>query len=81
MEKQGCTKIIVASHDPDIVVAINTMAEVEGLSDVTNFYQAYKEPGELRYTYVNSGNDISRIFESFNIALDSIEGYTAIDFS
>ncbi len=75
------TKIMVASHDPDMVAAINTMAEAEGLSDITNFYQAIKEPGELRYTYVNSGNDISRIFESFNIALDRIDGYTANDLS
>ena len=75
------TKIMVASHDPDMVAAINTMAEVEGLSDVTNFYQAVKEPGELRYSFINSGNDISRIFNSFNIALDRIDGYTATDFS
>ncbi|MDE7349904.1 MAG: ATP-binding protein [Muribaculaceae bacterium] len=74
-------KIMVASHDPDMVAAINAMAEAEGLSDVTNFYQAAKESGELRYIYVNSGNDISRIFESFNIALDRIDGYTATDLS
>ena len=73
------TKIMVASHDPDMVAALNAMAEAEGLSEVTNFYQAAKDPGELRYTYVNSGNDISRIFESFNIALDRIDSYTATD--
>ncbi|MDE6291656.1 MAG: ATP-binding protein, partial [Muribaculaceae bacterium] len=75
------TKIMVASHDPDMVAAINTIAEAEGLSDITNFYQAVNEPGELRYTYVNSGNDISCIFESFNIALDRIDNYTATDLS
>ena len=75
------TKIMVASHDPDMVAALNAMAEAEGLSEVTNFYQAAKDPGELRYTYFNSGNDISRIFESFNIALDRIDSYTATDLS
>ena len=74
-------KVMVASHDPDMVAAISAMAEAEGLSDVTNFYQASKAPGELRYCFDNSGNDISRIFESFNIALDGIDSYKASDFS
>ena len=74
-------KVMVASHDPDMVAAISAMAEAEGLSDVTNFYQASKTPGELRYCFENSGNDISRIFESFNIALDGIDSYKASDFS
>ncbi len=75
------TKILLASHDPDMVAAINAMSDAEGLSEVTNFYQASKEPGELRYTYVNSGNDISSIFESFNIALDRIDEYKPSDAS
>ena len=66
---------MVASHDPDMVAAINAMAEAEGLSDVTNFYQASKELD----TYANAGNDISAIFQSFNIALDRIDEYTATD--
>lgn len=74
-------KIMVASHDPDMVAAINAIAEVEGLSEVTNFYQAVKDPGDPRYLYINSGNDISRIFESFNIALDRIDGYKSVDIS
>lgn len=72
-------KVMVASHDPDMVAAINAMAEAEGLSEVTNFYQATKEPGELQYTYINSGNDISRIFESFNVAIDRIDSYKSSD--
>ncbi len=72
------TKIMVASHDPDMVAAINAMSEAEGLSEVTNFYQATKESGDSSYTYIKSGNDISRIFESFNIALDRIDGYRSI---
>ncbi len=81
IQKQLGTKIMVASHDPDMVAAINSIAEAEGLSKITNFYQASKEPGELRYTYDNSGNDISRVFESFNIALDRIDDYKASDAS
>lgn len=81
IQKQLGTKIMVASHDPDMVAAINSIAEAEGLSKITNFYQASKEPGELRYTYVNSGNDISRVFESFNVALDRIDDYKASDAS
>ncbi len=72
-------KVMVASHDPDMVAAINAMSEAEGLSGITNFYQAFKEPGELTYAYMNSGNDISHIFESFNIALDRIDNYKSFD--
>ena len=72
-------KVMVASHDPDMVAAINTMAEAEGLSEVTNFYQAVRNPEETRYAYINSGNDISSIFECFNVALDRIDGYRSID--
>ncbi len=79
VQKHLGTKILVASHDPDMVAAINTMAEAEGLTKVTNFYQASKGPGELRYAYLNSGNDISSIFESFNVALDRIDEYKASD--
>ena len=81
IQKYLGAKVMVASHDPDMVAAISAMAEAEGLSDVTNFYQASKAPGELRYCFENSGNDISRIFESFNIALDGIDSYKASDFS
>ncbi len=72
-------KIMVASQDPDMVAAISAMSEAEGLAKVTNFYQASKEPGELRYTYVNLGNDISSIFERFNIALARMDEYKASD--
>lgn len=81
IQKRLGAKVIIASHDPDMVAAINTMSEAEGLSDTTNFYQASKKPEELRYHYINSGNDISKIFESFNIALDRIDSYKASDAS
>lgn len=81
IQKRLGAKVIIASHDPDMVVAINTMAEAEGLSRTTNFYQATKKPDELQYRYVNSGNDISNIFESFNVALDRIDSYKASDAS
>ncbi|MBD5299608.1 MAG: ATP-binding protein [Bacteroides sp.] len=72
-------KVMVASHDPDMVAAIQAMAEAEGLSDVTNFYQAYRKSGELQYDYVDCGNDTSRIFECFNIAFETIDTYRASD--
>ncbi|MDE6770719.1 MAG: ATP-binding protein, partial [Muribaculaceae bacterium] len=69
------TKIMIASHNPDMVAAINTIASVEGLDDATNFYQAYKEPGSLKFSYKGFGNDVSTVFDCFNIALEHIDAY------
>lgn len=75
LNKYTGTKILVASHNPDMVAAIQSISRSEGLGDVTAFYQAHKADGSLRYSYKYLGNDISDIFESFNIALERIKDY------
>ena len=67
--------IMVASHNPDMVSAIRSISKKEDLADKTNFYLAVKEKDSLKYTYEYLGTDISRIFESFNIALSRINEY------
>ena len=69
------TKIMIASHNPDMVAAIQNIAKKEGIIDSTNFYLAQKTDGSHRYVYKKLGNDIEEIFRSFNIALDRIKLY------
>lgn len=68
-------KIMIASHNPDMVAAIQAIAGKEGVLDSTNFYLAQKADGSHRYVYKNLGNNIEEIFRSFNIALDRIKLY------
>ncbi|MCM1066642.1 MAG: ATP-binding protein [Muribaculaceae bacterium] len=67
------TKVLISSHNPDMVSAIETIASREEIIDKTNFYLAEKDSdGSPRYTFQDLGNNIERIFDSFNIAIDRI---------
>lgn len=75
LNKEVGTKILIASHNPDMVAAIQSISRAEGLAATTKFYQAYKNKLSYKYTYKYLGNEIDAIFNSFNIALDRIEDY------
>ena len=70
-------KIMIASHNPDMVSAIQSIARKEGVLDVTHFYQAYREENSYQYRYKDLGGEIQEIFESFNIAISRIQDYGA----
>lgn len=70
----GC-KVMLASHNPDMIAAIRSISSAQGTLAATRFYQAEKDPDSLRYTYKNLGSDIEEIFRSFNIALERIKDY------
>lgn len=70
-------KIMVASHNPDMVAAIQSIARKEGVLKDTHFYQAYREEGTLQYRYKDLGGEVQEIFESFNIAISRIQDYGA----
>ena len=70
----GC-KVMLASHNPDMIAAIRSISSAQGTLAATRFYQAEKDPDSLRYTYKNLGSDIEDIFRSFNIALERIKDY------
>lgn len=80
LHKHLGTKIVVASHNPDMVAAIEAVASSENLLETTNFYIAerHREEKEIapRYTYKDCGSDIAPIFDSFNIALERINLYS-----
>jgi len=75
LQKELGVKVLVASHNPDMVAAIHDIAQYYKLSDRTNFYIA--EPnGNNKYDYRCLGNEIGAIFEAFNVALVKIRDYS-----
>lgn len=80
LNKQLGLKVMLASHNPDMVAAIHDIASKEGILDNTNFYVAQPAPPEShQYVYKDLGHEISEIFESFNIALENINRYGRAD--
>lgn len=76
--KELGVKVIVTSHNPDMVSAIRAISEGEGILDNTRFYLAKCQNKETyKYDYIDLGTEIGPIFESFNIALNRIELYGA----
>lgn len=75
LNKKIGMKILISSHNPDMVSAIQSISRKEGIIDTVHFYVAQKHNEDLRYTYKDLGTDIGDIFESFNIALSRIQMY------
>lgn len=70
------SKIMIASHNPDMVAAIRAISEKENILDSVNFYLA-ESNGDHKYSYKDLHGEIGEIFSSFNIALDRIKMYGA----
>lgn len=75
LNKEIGLKIMIASHDPDMVSAIRYVADAEGVLSDVNFYLAEHDANSETYTYKALGHDIEPIFESFNKSFDLIEKY------
>ena len=75
INKKLGVKIMIASHNPDMVAAIRSIAEKEEMLGNTHFYLAEKNMDSSRYVYNDLGQEIGDIFRSFNIALDRIKLY------
>lgn len=76
LHKQVGVKILLASHDPDMVAALQSIGEKEELGEKLNFYIAKRnEENKHQFDFISTGTDIEPIFDSFNIALDRIEEY------
>ena len=80
------TRIVVASHDPDMVEAIASISEKEGVTDNCHFYLAELETskdsqtGQMHigttYQFRDLGQQIGDIFASFGLAQSKIDMYT-----
>lgn len=80
LNKELGLKIMIASHNPDMVAAIHDIANKEGVLENTNFYVAQPEnPESHQYIFKDLGHEVGEIFESFNIALDNINRYGRVD--
>lgn len=80
LNKKLGLKIMIASHNPDMVAAIHDIANKEGVLDTTNFYVAKADIQDChKYIFKDLQHEIGEIFESFNIALENINRYGAVD--
>lgn len=80
LNKELGLKIMIASHNPDMVAAIHDIANKEGVLENTNFYVAQPENQEShQYIFKDLRHEVGEIFESFNIALDNISRYGRVD--
>lgn len=74
-------KVLVSSHNPEMVSAIHDISESNGILDKVNFYLAEdsknssEEVNGNQYIFKPLGSDISPIFDSFNLAFDRIAFY------
>ena len=75
INKEIGVKIMVASHNPDFVAAIQAIANKEGVAGTLNFYLARQSETGFTHDYIPLGQDIEEIFKSFNIAYQRIEQY------
>lgn len=73
-------RIMLASHNPDMVAAIHDIANKEGILENTNFYVAETASQDShQYVYKDLKHEIGEIFESFNIAIENISRYGRVD--
>ena len=75
LHKELGVKVMVASHNPDMVAALQKVALVESMIEHTHFYQAYPNKSTYQFEYRDLGGSINEIFRSFNIATSRIQDY------
>ena len=79
LAKELGVRILIASHNPDMVAAIQSIGGKEGIKDLISFYQAYPTKTQYEYEYKNLGFEVTEIFKSFNIAISRIQDYGKSD--
>jgi ATPase subunit of ABC transporter with duplicated ATPase domains len=78
LQKTYDLTLLVTSHSPDMISALQRIAEVEQLDGI-NFYLAESsEENPSMFTYRNLGKDVEPIFHLFNVAIDNIDTYPEI---
>ncbi|MBO5085644.1 MAG: AAA family ATPase [Paludibacteraceae bacterium] len=75
LNKYFGVKFLLATHSPDFINALRSIAEKEKVLDKVQMYLSVKEENKEQYCFSDLGVDIEPIFESFNIALDRISQY------
>lgn len=81
LTKELGVRVLIASHNPDMVAAIQSIGKKEGLDNAITFYQAQlSREYPFEYEYKNLGLEVTEIFKSFNIAISRIQDYGRIDY-
>ena len=68
-------RLLITSHNPDMVNAIKTIADEEGVEGLRFYVSESVSESPYDFTYRDLGRNIEPIFATFNKALDSIESY------
>lgn len=74
LNKKLNVKLLLASHSPDFVAAVEHFSRIYDLNDNTNYYQAKYDTDSGKYNFVSLTDGVADIFESFNIAMNRISG-------
>ncbi|MCM1531574.1 MAG: ATP-binding protein [Bacteroides sp.] len=74
LHKNLGVKVLVASHNPHMVEALQTIANKENVLEDLHCYLA-ESIDDYMFTYVDQGHDIERIFKSFNMAYNKMDEY------
>lgn len=69
-------RMLLTSHNPDMIAALQKISDVEEL-DGLHFYMSKPLSGSngYKYTYEDLGRNIEPIFDMFNVAMDRIDAY------
>lgn len=80
LHKELKVKFFIASHNPDMVMALKYISkrELKDETDSVNFYLA-EEKEKFSFDYKHVETDIESIFKSFNSAIDKINLLGATD--
>ena len=73
-------RVMIASHSPDMVNALQAFALSANLSKYTHFYQAQRvdeQEQKFKYEFIDRELSVSDIFKSFNCVYDLIGQYSA----
>ena len=75
LNKEVGVKLLVSSHNPDMVSALKYITEKEGNPKKLNFYLAEQKSETYQYNYKHLGTDIDAIFDSYNKFYGKLDSY------
>ena len=72
-------RILLASHSPDMINALQAFSSSANISDWTHFYQSIpskRVKSKFKYEFIDKKVSVSDIFDSFNNVYDLIKKYS-----
>lgn len=75
LNRRHHVRLLITSHNPDMVNAIKTIADEENVDGLRFYLSKPVDGNPYDFTYQDLGRDVEPIFATFNVALDRIESY------